>query len=56
MLLFIGVSAAWGCCFVTDAIEMWHAMVLLVIHGLAGVLWAPASQVLIHDIVGREHC
>jgi MFS family permease len=40
---------------VTDAIEMWHAAVLLVIHGRAGVLWAPASQVLIHDIVGREH-
>jgi MFS family permease len=55
MLLFMGVSAAWAVLFVTDAIEMWHAAVLLVIHGLAGVLWAPASQVLIHDIVGREH-
>jgi MFS family permease len=55
MLLFMGVSAAWALLFVTDAIEMWHAAVLLVIHGLAGVLWAPASQVLIHDIVGREH-
>ena len=28
---------------------------LLVVHGMAGVLWAPASQVLIHDIVGREN-
>ncbi len=55
MLLFMGVSAAWALLFVTDAIEMWHAAVLLVIHGMAGVLWAPASQVLIHDIVGREH-
>jgi MFS family permease len=55
MLLFMGVSAAWAVLFVTDTIEMWHAAVLLVIHGLAGVLWAPASQVLIHDIVGREH-
>jgi MFS family permease len=24
------------------------------VHGIAGVLWAPASQLLIHDIVGRE--
>jgi MFS family permease len=55
MLLFMGVSAAWALLFVTDTIEMWHAAVLLVIHGMAGVLWAPASQVLIHDIVGREH-
>ena len=30
---------------------MWHAMVLLVIHGLAGVLWQTASQLLLHDIV-----
>jgi MFS family permease len=55
MLLFMGVSAAWAVLFITGVIEMWHAAVLLVIHGMAGVLWAPASQVLIHDIVGREH-
>jgi MFS family permease len=55
MLLFMVVSAAWAVLFITDVIEMWHAAVLLVIHGMAGVLWAPASQVLIHDIVGREH-
>jgi MFS family permease len=27
---------------------------LLVVHGLAGVIWMPASQVLIHRIVGAE--
>ena len=54
-LLFMGVSAAWALLFLTDTLEMWHAAVLLVVHGLAGVLWGPASQVLIHDIVGREH-
>jgi len=26
-----------------------------VIHGMAGVLWGPGSQLLIHDIVGAEH-
>ena len=31
---------------------MWHAMALLVIHRLAGVLWQTASQLLLHDIVG----
>jgi MFS family permease len=52
MLCFMAVSLAWGYLFVTDTLEMWHAMVLLVIHGFAGVLWGPASQLFIHDIVG----
>jgi MFS family permease len=54
MLFFIAASLAWGLLFVTDTLEMWHAMVLLVIHGLAGVLWGPASQLFVHDIVGGE--
>ena len=29
-------------------------MLLLVVHGLAGVIWMPASQVLIHQIVTPE--
>jgi MFS family permease len=32
--------------------EMWHAMVLLTLHGFAGVLWGPAGQLLVYDIVG----
>ena len=54
-LLFAVVSVAWAALFYTDTLEMWHAGVLLVVHGMAGVLWGPAAQVLIHDIVGREH-
>jgi MFS family permease len=52
LLLFMGVSLAWGVLFLTDTIEMWHAMVLLVVHGIAGVIWQPAAQLLVHDIVG----
>jgi MFS family permease len=52
MLCFITVSLGWGILFFTDALEVWHACVLLVIHGFSGVLWGPASQLLIHDIVG----
>jgi MFS family permease len=52
MLCFIVASAGWGYFFVTDTLEMWHAMALLVIHGFAGVLWGPASQLLIQEIVG----
>lgn len=55
MGLFIAVSLAWGTLFITDTLEVWHACVLLVIHGFAGVLWGPASQILIYDIVGPAH-
>lgn len=54
MLLYMGVSLAWAVLFYTETIQVWHAAALLVVHGMAGVLWAPASQVLIHDIVGRD--
>ena len=49
------VSLTWGILFLTDTIEVWHACALLVIHGMAGVLGQPASQLIIHDIVGREY-
>ncbi len=51
MVLFMGVSIAWGVLFMTQTLEMWHAMVLLVLHGISGVLWGPASMLLLHDIV-----
>jgi MFS family permease len=54
MLLFMSVSIGWGVMFLTDTIAVWKAMALLVVHGLAGVIWLPASQVLIHRIVGVE--
>lgn len=54
MVLFMLVSLGWGLLFLTDTLQMWHAAVLLVIHGFAGVLWSPAAQLLVHDIVGRE--
>lgn len=52
MVLFMLVSAAWGVLFITDTLEIWHSAVLLTVHGFAGVLWLPASQLLVHDIVG----
>ena len=54
MLMYIGVSISWGLMFMTDSVAVWKAMVLLIVHGLAGVLWLPASQVLIHRMVNVE--
>src|SRR5271168_2670004 len=54
MGLFMLASLGWGYFFLTDTLDVWHAMVLLLIHGCAGVLWATPGQVLLYDIVGRE--
>lgn len=55
MALFITASLGWGYFFVTDTLQMWHAMLLLTIHGCAGVLWQTSSQMLLYDIVGPEN-
>jgi MFS family permease len=52
MVLFITASVGWGYFFVTDTLQVWHAMVLLTLHGCAGVLWGTSSQMLLYDIVG----
>ena len=51
MAMFMTASIGWGWFFVTDSLQMWHAMVLLVLHGCAGVLWTTSSQLLLHDIL-----
>jgi len=55
MILFMGCSVAWGALFVSDSLGLWQAVAILIVHGIASVLWGPSSQVLIHDIVGTEH-
>jgi MFS family permease len=52
--LFLLVSLGWAVLFATDSLQIWHAMVLLVLHGCAGVFWLTSSQVLLYDIVGRD--
>jgi MFS family permease len=52
MALFIIASLSWSYFFITDTLQMWQAMVILVIHGCAGVLWQTPNQMLLYDIVG----
>ena len=52
--LFMLASIAWGVLFLTGTLRVWHAVVILLIHGAAGVLGAPAAQLIIHDMVGSE--
>jgi MFS family permease len=52
MALFITASLGWSYFFLTDSLQVWEAMVLLAIHGCAGVLWQTPNQMLLYDIVG----
>ncbi len=54
-LIFMGVTLAWGTLFLTGSLQVWHTVVLLIVHGLAGTLWEPAGQLILHDLVGPQH-
>ena len=54
MMMYIAVSVSWGVMFLTNTVTLGRAMTLLVIHGLAGVIWVPAGQVLIHQLVPQD--
>jgi hypothetical protein len=41
--------------FLTGTLRVWHAVVILLVHGAAGVIGAPAQQLIIHDMVGGSH-
>ena len=50
--LFMVASGSWGLLFFTDTLQMWHAVAILIVHGFAGVIVAPAAQLIVHDMVG----
>jgi len=51
-VLFMAVSLTWGILFATGALTVWNACVLLILHGMAGALWAPPEQLMLEDFVG----
>jgi MFS family permease len=53
--LFMLASVAWAVFFITETLQVWHAAVILVIHGVAGVVGASAIQLILHDMVAVEH-
>jgi MFS family permease len=53
--LFMLVSISWGLLFLTGQLQVWQAMVLLSLHGMAGAMWGPPEQLMLHDIVGPGH-
>lgn len=53
-VLFMSASLAWGLLILTESLQPWHCVVLLLVHGFASALWHPANGVLIYDIVGER--
>ncbi len=52
--LFMFASLAWGVLFLSGHLAYWHVIALLTIHGMAGMLWTPAGQVILHEMVTPE--
>jgi Transmembrane secretion effector len=50
-IMYMVVSVARAVLFYTDTVQVWHAAILLILHGMARVLWTPAEQLIIHDMV-----
>ena len=53
MVLFMVCSAGWAYMFITHTLEIWAAMLLLVLHGLSGVFWNVATQIILYDLVDK---
>jgi len=53
--LYMFASLTWGLLFLMGTLQVWHAVLILCVHGIAGVVFQPADQLIIYDIVGREH-
>ena len=54
LLMFMACSAAWAVLFMTDTLTIGLAMAILVLHGLSGVFWTTASQIILYDLVGKD--
>lgn len=52
--LFMAVSLGWAVLLLTESLQPWHCVVLLLGHGFASALWHPANQVMLYDMVGEK--
>jgi MFS family permease len=47
-------SLGWGVLILTNGLEPWNCVVLLLLHGLQSALRVPAEQMMLYDIAGPE--
>ena len=50
--LFIAASLGWGILIITDSLQPWSCVLLLLVHGFASAIWGPAEQMMLYDIAG----
>ena len=54
-IVYMVSSFAWWILLLTGSLQIWQAVILLLLHGVASVLFGPAQQLIIHDMVGSEY-
>jgi MFS family permease len=52
--MFIAASLGWGIMILTNSLQPWICVLLLLLHGFASAVWQPAEQMMLYDIVGPE--
>ena len=52
--LYYLCSGALGLLYITGQLQLWHMVILLLVHGFAGVVQLPSAQVLVYDLVGKQ--
>ena len=53
--LYITASLGWGLLYLTGQLRVWQVAILLVFHGVGGLISAPSSMLIIHEMVGKEN-
>jgi MFS family permease len=53
-VMTVTAQLSWAFLLLTNQLEIWHAAVLLTLHGIAALFHGPAVQLIMHDMVGRE--
>jgi hypothetical protein len=53
-VFYVMCSGGIGILYVMGQLQLWHMIVILLLHGFSGVIKMPSSQVLIYDVVGKD--
>lgn len=54
-VLYMAASLGWGILLLRGSLQVWQAVILLLLHGVASVIFGPAQQLILHDMVGAEY-
>ena len=53
-VMFIVVNLSWAALFFTGTLQWWHAVILLIGHGMSGALWGTRPSLLSTTSLGRR--